>query len=259
MNDLHHVAALDDRLYVSNTGLGAVDVFGLDGWFIGSHALLPAWVNARRMAGGDPPDGDFPVSPGWVGTPPTPWPNARADDGYHSPDRGAAPFHQLKVPDHLHVNHVARAGGRLLATCFADGTLRDLRTFAVAARLPGCFLHDGVAHGDALWLSAIDGTLLELDATTLLERRRISTFETGHCGWCRGLAVTPDHLLVGLTQVRSGRLPRHRWADRRPDASETSVLLLDRQNARLVARVDLTDDERHAKLYSVLLLEAGLM
>ncbi len=251
MNDLHHVAAIGDRLYVSNTGLGAVDVLGRDGRFLGSHALLPAWANARRIHGDDHPSDSPPVNPGWSGDPPAPWGSARADDGYHATDRRSAPFHLLKVPDYLHVNHVAQVGGRLLATCFTDGALRDLQGFGVATRLEGRFLHDGVTHGDAFWLTAIDGTVIELDAATLHERRHIHAFATGHHGWCRGLAVTDDHLAVGLTEVRRARLPRHRWADRDPEGSETSVILLDREDGRLLARVDLTDSGRHAKLYSI--------
>lgn len=251
MNDLHHVAALGDRLYVANTGLGAVDVFGRDGSFVGSHALLPAWANARRLAGEDFPSDAPPVQPGWGASFPDPWPD-REEDGYHAADRRSAPFHRLKVPDHLHVNHVAAVGDRLLATCFADGTLRDLRTFEVAARLPEAFVHDGILVGGSLWLTAIDGTVLELDPRTFEVRRRFATFDTGHFGWCRGLAVTERHLLVGMTEVRRGRLPRHRWADREPEGSETSVLLLDRADGRLLARVALTDAARHSKLYSLL-------
>ncbi len=248
MNDLHHVAVHREHLLVANTGLSALDVPGTAGAFLGSHAFLPGWVNARRIGGQDP--ARFPLQPGWQGQTPLPWPDTLADDGYHATDRSSAPFHQLKVPDHLHVNHIAVLGERLLATCFADGTLRDPQTFAVRARL-GSFLHDGVLHQDSLWLTAIDGTLIELDAADLTERRRLSAFDTGHFGWCRGLAVTDEHLLVGLTEVRRGRLPRHRWADCDPEGSETSVLLLDREDGRLLARVVLTDVIRHSKLYSV--------
>jgi hypothetical protein len=252
MNDLHHVASRGDRLYVSNTGLGAVDVLGLDGTFFGSHTLLPAWANARRMGGEALPLSAPPVRPGWAGDPPSAWPDEVEDDGYHTADRRQAPFHRLKVPDYLHVNHVAFVGDRLIATCFADGTLRDLGTFEPVACVPGAFLHDGVVRGDGLWLTAIDGTVIELDARTYIERQRLSVFSTGHYGWCRGLAVTDERLLVGLTEVRRGRLPRHRWAERDPEGSETSVLLLDRADGRLLARVDLTDPQRHTKLYSVL-------
>ena len=252
MNDLHHVAAIGDRLYVSNTGLGAVDVLNLDGTFLGSHALLPSWVNARRIGGEDPPGFDGLLRPGWQGASPDAWPEPRADDGYHAADRRAAPFHQLKVPDFAHINHVAQVGDRLLATCLTDGCLRDVSTFETVYRVEGAFLHDGVVHGDSFWLTAIDGTVYEMDLETLELRRRIQSFSTGHYGWCRGLAVGDDHLLVGLTEVRSGRVPRHRWADMEPEGSETSVLMLDRQDGRLLAMVDLTNKARHSKIYSVL-------
>ena len=181
----------------------------------------------------------------------------RRDDGYHTLDRGSLPFHRVKVPDHFHINHVARLNDRLLATCFSDGGVRDLCGFQVAARLSGRYLHDGVAHAGSFWLTDIDGSVLELDGVTLRQLRRIDTFASGHFGWCRGLAVTDEHLVVGLTEVRRGRLPRHRWADRDPDGSETSVLLLDRRSGRLLARVDLTDEARHAKLYGILPIEAA--
>ncbi|MCB9537207.1 MAG: hypothetical protein H6704_13220 [Myxococcales bacterium] len=252
MNDLHHVALIDAQLYVANTGLSAVDVLSPAGDFLGSHALLPAWANARRLGGEDPPANAPPVRPGWSGESPAPWPQRRSDDGYHATNRRQDPFHRLKVPDYLHVNHVAAVGDRVLATCFADGTLRDLQRFGVAARLEGHFLHDGVVHGDSLWVTAIDGSVVELDVQDLAERRRLSTFATGHHGWCRGLAVTDEYLMVGLTEVRRGRLPRHRWADRSPDGSETSVLLIERATGRLSARVDLSDPVRHSKIYSVL-------
>lgn len=257
MNDLHHVAHHDGRLYVSNTGLGAVDVFDTGGIFHGSHALLPAWANARRIGGEDPPAP--PIAPGWSGRGPGEWPSATVVDGYHDADRRSGLFHQLKVPDHLHVNHVAFVRDRVIATCFADGTLRDLNTFDVVAKHPGSFLHDGIHDGSSFWLTAIDGTLLELDAQTFAERRRLAVFNTGHIGWCRGLAATQEHLVVGLTEVRPGRLPRHRWADVDPAQSETSVLLLDRADGRLLARVDLTDRARHSKLYSVLLADGDLL
>ena len=252
MNDLHHVAAIGDRLYVSNTGLGAVDVLSLEGTFVGSYSLLPSWVNARRIGGEDPGTFGGLSRVGWEGGPPAEWPELGLDDGYYAADRRAAPFHQLKVPDFRHINHVAKVGGRLLATCLVDGCLWDIEAFESVCVLADVFPHDGVAHSGSFWLTAIDGSLIELDLASLKERRRLSTFETSHYGWCRGLAVADDHLLVGLTEVRRGRLPKHRWAERDPSGSETSVLMLDRRDGRVMARVDLTDKARHSKIYSVI-------
>lgn len=249
MNDLHHVAVIDGRLFVSNTGLSAVDVLSFQGDFLGSHALLPAWANCHRIQGDDlavPP-------PGWSGEPPTLTRTSRSGDDYYDTERRSMPFHRQKVPDYLHVNHVARLGSRLLATCFADGTLRELGGFGVVASLGGRGLHDGVAYGDGFWLTTIDGQVIELDSASLHERRCIDTISSGHHGWCRGLVVTDDSVAVGLTEVRRDRV-HPRWVGE-PEGSETSVLLLDRRDGRLLARADLTDRDRHAKLYSILPIE----
>lgn len=249
-NDLHHVAVDGDHLHLANTGQCTVDTFTTDGVFVASRSVLPLWAQHRRFAGHDPDDWDVVLGTGWRAEVPPPW-GTPAADGYHSEDRHGGLFHQQKVRDHLHLNHVARVGGRLTATAFSDGSLRDLTTLDRLWHDPTLFPHDGVEHGDGLWLTAIDGTLIELDAATFEERRRIQVFDTGHHGWCRGLAVTEDHLLVGLTEVRPSRLPRHRWSEAEPATSETSVLLLERASGRLLSRVDLTA-ARHHKLYSIL-------
>jgi hypothetical protein len=84
---------------------------------------------------------------------------------------------------------------------------------------------------------------------------RLRVFDTGHAGWCRGLWTDGRLLVVGLTEIRRGRMPRYRWADREPEGTETSLLLLDLSHGQLLARVDLTDGERHSKIYSILPME----
>lgn len=253
MNDLHHVAVADDRLLVSNTGLGAVDVFDLSGGFLGSHALLPAWANHRRFSGEVLPEA-IRLRAGWEGATPPAWPDSPPVDPYFT--TGDAPFHRQKIRDHLHVNHVAIVGDRVIATCFADGTLRDLARFETVRHFPEAFLHDGFEYDGSFWLTAIDGRIFELAAHTYGRRRVLQTFETGHFGWCRGLAVGERGILLGLTEVRPNRLPRHRWADCDPEGSETSLLMLDRSDGALLERIDLTERERHSKVYSVLPWEA---
>ncbi|MCB1737794.1 MAG: hypothetical protein KDI42_06690, partial [Gammaproteobacteria bacterium] len=253
MNDLHHVAVVGGHLYVANTGLGAVDVFTVSGEFMGSHSLLPAWANSKRMHGERAPEPLTRAHLAWSGTPPTSWPeSADRGDGYFTSSREPQAFHQRKVPDHLHVNHVVSLDGRLLATCFADGSLRDLRTFEVAASVGRPFVHDGVVHGSSLWLTSVDGTVFELDRRTLGARRTLDACGSRHRGWCRGLAVTSEHLMVGLTESRRGGSLQQPWAQVETSGTETSVLLLDKAGGRLLARVEIKDRDRHTKLYSVL-------
>lgn len=253
MNDLHHVLVDAGRLYVANTGLGSIDVFDVDGRFLGSHAALPAWVNRRRMRGEDPTDFDQVTKVGWDGIAGSFQPRPTVDDGYHEPDRAGLAFHKCRVPDHLHLNHVCRSGRRLLATSFSTGRLFDVHDLETVWHQPDAYLHDGLLRNGQHWLTSIDGKVFAVDAETFVTTSTISVFDTtGRTGWCRGLAVLDQSLLVGLTEVRPERLPGHRWSEAKPETSETSVLMVDRQSGALLARVDLTDHARHAKIYSVL-------
>lgn len=258
-NDLHHVAASAGRLYVANTGLGAVDIHDLTGDFLGSHLLLPAWANHWRMEGSDPPHWEAATKAGWDGAEParwTPWQDEEEgylDVGRH---RREAPFARLKVLDYLHPNHVCVTAEQTLVTCLYDGTVRDLRTFEVVLRLMNARPHDGVVQAGLFWTTSIDG---RVHTAPMRDGRvsgdaevRLSLFDTGHAGWCRGLWTDGRLLAVGLTEVRRGRMPRYHWADREPEGTETSVLLLDLSDERLLARVDLTDPGRHSKVYSIL-------
>lgn len=255
-NDLHHVAADAERLYVANTGSDAIDVFGRDGRFLGSHALTPGWVLARRMAGEAPPEVDV-AACGWDGATPPGWTGEAREDGYHTPlaARGQVPYWRAKLPDRFHPNHVCAAGDALLATCLRDGTIRDVTRHRIVVAAPGQFPHDGLARGDGLWFTTIDGGVWQArpsEASTAAVRVLDVFDATGRHGWCRGLWADDETLAVGLTEVRAGRLPRHRWADRPPEGSETSVLWLRRGDGRLLGRVDLGDPARHSKIYSIL-------
>lgn len=257
-NDLHHVAVSDERLYIANTGLGTVDIHELGGRFIGSHALLPAWANHRRMAGEDPVRWSDVLDGGWEGSEPVPWPRPQQGDGYHDlgPGRHSAPFARLKVPDHLHPNHVCVTPNQTLVTCLYDGSVRDLRTFETVLTLPEAYPHDGFLAASGFWTTSIDGLVrrspLEDGRVMGESDTRLRVFDSGHAGWCRGLWTDGRLLAVGLTEVRRGSMPRYRWADREPEGTETSVLLMDVAEGRLLARVDLTDRERHSKIYSIL-------
>ncbi len=258
MNDVHHVLVEHGRLYVANTGLDSIDVFDLDGRFLVSHAALPGWINHRRLQGEDPEDFDRALRPGWSGAAGSLGLRRQTGDGYHDFDRSERPFHQCRVPDHLHLNHVALMGPRLLATSFSTGRLIDMHRLETVWSLPGAYLHDGQHHDGHHWMTSIDGRVFAVDDTSLETAHILDTFSTtGRTGWCRGLAVTEVGLLLGLTEVRSSWLPRHRWSEADPTTSETSVLLVGRNDGALLARVDLTDRARLAKIYSVLPLLSG--
>ncbi len=132
-NDLHHVAADRGRLYVTNTGLSTIEVFSLAGDFLGSYNMLPAWVNCRRMDGGDPPSWPQVLRRGWIGDAPGKWEYSPKADGYHDDRhrRSTLPFHRLKLRDYLHPNHACITPRQSLVTCLYDGSVRDLRDWSV--------------------------------------------------------------------------------------------------------------------------------
>lgn len=263
MNDLHHASQHDGRLYLANTGMDAVDVFTEGGQFLGSHACQPAWLSAQRQAGRTPARADWGglLAPGWSGARMTLRPEVPRGDYYGRSSAGLPgerPFHQRSVRDFVHPNHIIVSGERLLCTRLADRSVVDMRRFEPVIReLPG-HPHDGVVHGEHFWLTTVNGLVLahrmESSAGLWPEIARHDVFaRTGRSGWCRGLAVTGEHLLVGLTGIRDQT--RFSWNDRHPDLTsehtESSLLCIERGGGSLVARVDLADG-RPSKIYSVL-------
>jgi hypothetical protein len=257
-NDLHHVAVDGDRVYVVNTGLESIDVLSTDGVFLGSHALHPGWFSAARQAGLSPPRESVPalLDARW---PPRAVEATFADAptaDYYSPRDALAdlPFGRRKVRDYSHPNHVAVHAGRLLVTRLLDRAVDDVTPFRrVIEGTPG-LPHDGIVEGDRFWITCVNGLVvayaIEGGRVTGREVERVDVFATGHTGWCRGLAVTPGQLVVGLTAIR--RMPRHRWCDRPFEETETSVLSIERATGRLASRVELDERARHPKIFTIL-------
>lgn len=256
MNDLHHVAVIGERIHVVNTGLDSVDVFDPAGRFLGSYGTGPTWLQAARLSGLSPARTDWTdlLAPGWT---------LRSFELADSPPFGAyyesrssssRPFHQRVVRDYVHPNHVAEIQDRLLCTRLADSRVVDLRNLeTVVDDLPG-HPHDGLEADGLVWLTCVGGYVCAFDASSPLPWPRVYTLDvsatTGRFGWCRGLRVLPDVLIVGLTEIRLAST--YFWRDAPFASTETSVLVIDRGTGRLLQRVALTDRERHSKIYSVL-------
>ncbi len=283
-NDLHHVAAGGGRIYVSNTGSDEIDVFSTDGRFVGSYMLTPSWVLASKMHGLLP---SLSIDVNDVGWEPgkgagAQWHSSTTgagrieeDDGYHTAQsmRAVTPYWQGKLPDRLHPNHTCLLPTQTLVTCFRDGSIRDLGTLRVLYQRAGSFPHDGVGVDGWFYFTTIDGKVWALrlvddvlgDSHRDMSAARDSVEpvrcwdiaeQTGRYGWCRGLLIRTDSegisAAVGLTEVKRNRLPSHRWCDRTPEGSTTGVVWLDLTTGRQMGWVDLSDSERHSKIYSVL-------
>jgi hypothetical protein len=256
MNDLHHVALHAGRLLVANTGADRVDAFDFDGRYVGGWDFAPAAVTAARLRGANPSREAWAsaLRPGWEHHPAAPL----ADDptaGYDGDDMGRRPFHTRKVRDFVHPNHLTVVEGHVLVTRFQDQALQDLTDGAVVVPETPGFPHDGVYTEDRFWITCTNGLVVayavEGGRVTATEVERTDVFaSTGRTGWCRGLLVTPEHLIVGLTAI--DRMPRYRWCDRPFDQTETSVLIVDRATHALVRRIDLRAHGQRAKLFDLM-------
>lgn len=228
-NDLHHIAVHQGRLWVANTGLDRIDIFEQNGRFAGSYSLVPGAEECDRQ------------------TAPAP-----VDNTYFTHTNASLPFYRRRVADRVHPNHVSFDRDRILVTCFAERCVQDIRTFTpVVLDTPG-YPHDAHVCDDLLWLTCTNGLVIAyaIDGDHYRETIRLDVFaSTGHTGWCRGLWVGTEHLLVGLTRIT--RMPRYRWCDRPFAGTETSVLLLERRTGELVAHADLSPFGAHPKLFGV--------
>jgi hypothetical protein len=263
MNDLHHVTATSDRIYVANTGMDAVDVFDHAGSFLGSHACQPAWLAAHRWAGSTPARNAWAhlLAGDWSGALRRFQPEAPRGGYYDQRSAAAHPFHQRVVRDFVHPNHIRVIGDRILCTRLADRSVMDMRRFEPVLRddTPG-HPHDGVAQGGRFWLTCVNGLVVGYDMTASpwIEAERIDVFaRSERAGWCRGLCVTPEHVIIGLTRLHG--TSRYPWNDRHPELSsadtESAIVCVSRSDGRVIARVPLEGvDGWHAntKIYSIL-------
>jgi hypothetical protein len=253
-NDLHHVShdAGTGHIFVCNTGLDSVEVFDSTGRFVARHATSPAWFEKERLEGQAVDRARYPelLSAGWSGAGGD-VPRTHPRDAYYGTCAGTA-FGISIVRDYLHPNHAVAVDGCLAVTMLAPREVRCLGTHQVLARTDG-HPHDGQVEGCRFWTTTTRGVVTAWDRTAGVPWRASEThdvFESGYSGWCRGLHVAPDRIVVGLTEMRSP--PQFAWCDRSLSATSTAVVALERGTGRLLQHTRLGEPERHPKIFSIL-------
>ncbi len=259
MNDLHHVYIEQNRLYLVNTGLDRIDCFdSQQGHFLGSYSLVPAWVTGHTLRSNS---AQRPIN--------TRWQTTHAFSVRHNSDNETTinlgsyyqttdhlPFHQRKVQDCVHPNHITRVYNHLLVTRFRDRALQDIYTWEYILRdLPG-YPHDGCVFENQFWLTTTNGMLLSYTfnhdhSLHLIPYKKIALFERyPYTGWCRGLLVTQDFVVVGLTRIAETNPVR--WCSLNPAKTTTAILWLNRHSLALEAIIELNNLSAHPKVFSIL-------
>lgn len=224
-NDLHHVCAHRGRLWLANTGHDRVEVVGFDGALYETHTLK---ATAQLL-----PD---------------------VSDPYYQQDE-RLPIHRRKLIDQVHPNYLYVDDERALVTRFACRQVEDLYTRQIViAQTPGA-PHDARVIDGALWLSCTNGIICRYtyDGAQYVLCARYHIFElSGRLGWCRGLSICGDLMLVGLTRIT--RMPKVRWGDWPFAQTTTSLVLIDWRREQLISILSLDALAGHPKVFDLLTL-----
>lgn len=255
MNDLHHVAVHEGRLFVINSGVDRIDVLDMSGRYVGGWDMSPAWITAERLSGCNP------SRESWAGALRGGWtlePRALENEPLPANFEEAAslslPFPTRKTRHFVHLNHITMLAGRPLVTRFIDRSIQDLADWSFPVPETPGHPHDGEVHGDRFWITCSAGLIvayaIENGRLTSREIERIDIPERiGRRGWCRGLIVTDDLFVVSLTTVQY--MPPFGWPYPDIDNTETSILAIDRRTLKLAARVDLQAFGQLPKLFGL--------
>lgn len=250
LNDLHGLAVDPDQgdLLVCNTGLDSIERFSADGMWRGRYALTPTVVEVAKFKGDSYPREAWPdlAAAGWDATPITHSAGRPLADGYY--DASSVPFFRRRVRDFRHPNHIYWTPEHgWCATLLLDRSAVSLRTFDVVERLPGP-PHDGVPEGEVVWFTTVDGEVIR--STSGVHERYCGLQDSPVRGWCRGLALTQDHVVVGVTTLRTQRM-QVPWSGGAPEATSTAVVFFRRDSGRYEAHVPVGTDERVASVFAL--------
>jgi hypothetical protein len=145
--------------------------------------------------------------------------------------------------------------GRPLVTRFLDRSIQDLADWSFPVLETPGHPHDGEVHGDCFWITCTAGLIvayeIENGRLTSREAERIDIpARIGRRGWCRGLIVKDDLIVVSLTTMQY--MPPFGWPYPDFNDTETSILAIDRRTLKLVARVDLQNIGQLPKLFGLI-------
>lgn len=206
-NDVHHVTRLAGRIHVVCTGLDAVAVLDDAGAIAELHSVTGSGVWERF---------DESIDYRRVAT---------------------------TKPHAAHPNYVFEAAGRIWVGRFEQGDAWPLDGDGDPFPVSEDPIHDGVPSGDEVWFTRVSGGLIGVDArsgetTSHVDLNAFSTDPGVPLGWCRGLAIEDDRMLVGFSRLRPTLFKQNlgwlRGALKRPEPEPTRVCAYDIEGGRLL-------------------------
>lgn len=228
-NDLHNLAFSKNSngevlVWIANTGHDSVECYNFDGMKLSTTKLKPQ---------------------------PGAFRNEPSDPYFDSPD---TPIYCKKLYDKVHPNAISPCSSKILVSRFSDKSFTSLNGKTVCS-LPSP-PHDLSTWNNELWTTTTNGQVWRLrDTMDQYEPELvIDTFtSTGRSGWCRGLAVHDEVLVVGLTRI--DRMPRERWTNRPFSTTVTGIIVIDRSTNTEIAFSNLEWLGTHPKLFAIVPFE----
>lgn len=170
-NDVHHVARIGGRLHVVSTGLDSLFVLDESGAVVEQHSAT----------GEDP----------WI----------RFDRNVD--------YRLLATtkPHRAHPNYVFHAAGTRWLTRFEQHDALPIDRPGASIPIGPDPVHDGVPVGSSVWFTVVAGQVVEADPLTATVRNRydlnrLRRPEDAPLGWCRGICVERDRVLLGFSRLR---------------------------------------------------------
>jgi len=252
MNDLHHVAVCDQKIYIVNTGLESIDIFDILGVYQGSFSFHPAWINKERL------NGITPSRKEWVPLLEVGWQERSfsitddpPDEEYYQSDKSN--FHQKIIKDFIHLNHITILPSQILVTSLSHKCVYDVSNFNKRIEITNGYPHDGIVYNNHFWITCVDGTIIAYKIEHGIVTNKISytknIFEhTNNRGWCRGILIQDNYAVIGITKIYNST--QHYWAPYHQDSTKTGIICWDFNSNQELSFVDLSENE--SKIFSIL-------
>lgn len=247
-NDIHDIKIFGNLIYIANTGKESIDIISDKGIYLNSFDFHPLWINEKRFNGMQIDIEALKLNNDLTIKANRPSLEAQLVEPYFSESGKELPFLGKKLIDCYHINHICKTKYQTLVTLFMQKQIFDLNSMEVVITNLKSHPHDGFIFQDEFWITCVDGNIFCYKIINRLVTNELKYHYdifalTGHTGWCRGLWVTRDYLIIGLTQIQVGKMPESRWSGYPVEKTETSILLFDRKTEKLLSFVDLSCKE----------------
>lgn len=251
-NDLHGICVEEENrsILVANTGLDSVERIDEDGRWLGRYSLTPPGLEHARFQGEGIAREDLETlsKAGWTTEQQAEVPKVQPASDYYD----VAPnldFSRRRVRDYRHPNHVflSEEHGPCV-TSLLDSSIRSLTTHRKVVETTGP-PHDGIQAKNGLWYTTVSGEVVhhpESGPEAVLSLR-----DGPITGWCRGLVLGDDWGAVGVTAMR-GPETRVPWRGGSWDATQTGIVWFDRETGETRHVLDMTDEDRGAKVFALI-------